>query len=233
MKTCKMFAAAFGAAALVATPIGSQLSAEEQRSVAAHEHGTTNIQIALENGMVSMALQAPGADIVGFEHPAESAGDQAAVKRALDDLSRPLELFVPPAKAECRTRSVSVLQTGEDAHEDHEAHEEHAHEDHADDHDAHEEHEAHDDHGSHEHGEAHEEHAGHDDHDGHEEEHLEFRAEYTLACADMDAFEGLDLTFFERFDGAAKIHFEILTEKGAGSFTAIRGKPYLALETGS
>ena len=56
-----------------------------------HGHGTVNI--AVEGTDLWIELEAPGADIVGFEHEASSEEDKAAVARAEKQLSDPLTLF--------------------------------------------------------------------------------------------------------------------------------------------
>lgn len=87
----------------------------------AHVHGSGTLTIAVEDGRISMALEAPGADIVGFEHAAASADDRAAVDDAISDLARPLGLFVLPGAAGCSVIAANVELTGE-AGDDHSEH---------------------------------------------------------------------------------------------------------------
>jgi hypothetical protein len=68
-------------AALVALGLPLTTSAET-RQINAHQHGTTEIEMSIDAGTVAMALHAPGADIVGFEHSPESEADKAAVAAA-------------------------------------------------------------------------------------------------------------------------------------------------------
>jgi hypothetical protein len=75
-----------------------------------------------------MALEVPGADIVGFEYEATTAEDQAKVQAAEEKLAQPLALFVLPRNAGCKVTSAKVViaresETDHDAHE----HEENAH----------------------------------------------------------------------------------------------------------
>jgi hypothetical protein len=75
-----------------------------------------------------MALEVPGADIVGFEYEATTAEDQAKVQAAEEKLAQPLALFVLPRNAGCKVSSAKVViaresETDHDAHE----HEEDAH----------------------------------------------------------------------------------------------------------
>jgi hypothetical protein len=98
--------------------------AEERREVDAHVHGEGTLDIAIDGGAVYLILEAPGADIVGFEHLAETPEDRATIEAAIADLARPLDLFVLPAAAGCTVTAADVSLAGEAAAaEDHD----HAH----------------------------------------------------------------------------------------------------------
>ncbi|MEM8753487.1 MAG: DUF2796 domain-containing protein [Pseudomonadota bacterium] len=207
-------------ASVVVLAAAAAAQASDQRSLGAHEHGSGALDIAFEGGSVAMAFEAPGADIVGFEHEAKSAEDRAAIDAAIATLAKPLDLFTPPEAAGCVVTAANVSLVAEgDEHGDH-GHEDHA----ADDHD----------HG-HGHDHDHDETASDDDHDhghDHAEEaggHTEFQAEYTLACADPDAFDALDFAYFERFPNAEELDVQIVTEDGAKAFEVERDAPRLDL----
>jgi hypothetical protein len=115
-----------GALAMLAT---CGVGAEERRELGAHEHGHSSLNIAIEGTSVAMELIAPGADIVGFEHEAESAQDKAALEAAEGKLADPLSLFAMPADAECTVQTATVEIEGEEHHHeeaDHDEGEEHA-----------------------------------------------------------------------------------------------------------
>jgi hypothetical protein len=82
--------------------------AAAHRQLGAHEHGRGTLNIAIEGSKVTMELEAPGMDIVGFEHVAKSKGDEAAVEKARGRLMEPLALFVLPAAAGCRVIEAKV-----------------------------------------------------------------------------------------------------------------------------
>ena len=71
----------------------SPLLADGKRELDAHEHGVGVLNIAMEGSDIAMEFHAPGADIVGFEHPAETAQDHAAIDQAIALLSQPFDLF--------------------------------------------------------------------------------------------------------------------------------------------
>ena len=212
--------------------------AEDSRGLGAHEHGAGAFNIAIEGSSVLMELEAPGADIVGFEHKAESAEDRAAIDAAVARLAKPLELFVLSDAAGCAVTSASVELVAEGGdhgdHEEHghgehehehekEAHDEHKHDDHAHEDHGDEKHDDHD-HGDHAHGE-------HHDNDGHGEEagHTEFHAEYALTCADPNSIKAIDFAYFTVFPGARELDVQLVSEQGAKGFEVEREDPRLDL----
>ena len=221
---------------LIALLAAAPAFAEETRHLDAHEHGVSALNIAFHGRAVAMELHAPGADIVGFEHPAESDEDRAAVLAATAKLEAPLDLFIFPASAECAVSQTEVTLLGDDLHDDH--HDDHAHDDHdhdAHDHDehAHDEHahdEHHDDHAHDEHHDDHADDAQHEDHhdehdhDDHTEgsNHTEFHARYVMSCAHPEALTELSFGYFTQFDNAREIDVQIATKAGASAFEVTR-----------
>ena len=91
---------------------------EEHRELGAHEHGRGTLNIAVEGNKVTMELEVPGADIVGFEHMAKTAPEKAAVEKAKMQLAAPLTLFSLPAAAACRVTEAKVdVEIGEHDHD--------------------------------------------------------------------------------------------------------------------
>ncbi len=228
MSTRSLFIAAGAVAAIT-----NVASAEEpSRELGAHEHGHGTFNIAVEGHHVFIELEAPGADIVGFEHPAETDEDRALIEDAIAVLARPLDLFVLPEAAGCQVVDARATLVGEDDHDD-DHHEDHADEhddDHADEHaedhddDYHDEHadEHHDDHGD--------DHA--DEHAEHEESHTEFRAAYELACAEVEVITSIDFAYFDAFPNAVELDVQMLSAAGSFGYEVERDNPVLDL-TGS
>ena len=96
------------------------IAAEEQRELGAHEHGHGKLNIAIEGNRVSMELEVPGADIVGFEHEASTPEQKATVEKAKVTLSDALGVFKLPAAAGCKLVEAKVAVQAGDEHE-HEA----------------------------------------------------------------------------------------------------------------
>lgn len=173
--------------------------AEQARELGAHEHGHSALNIAVEGTQVAMELEAPGADITGFEYRAETVDDRAKLDAAIAALSDPLALFVLPSAAGCTVVEVDADLMGDhhEEHEDHSANE--------DDHD-------HDSHGEDE-----------------GAEHTEFHAEYLLNCTDPSAITSMDFAFFETFPNAEEVEVQLISDKGAHGFDVERDAPVLNL----
>lgn len=186
--------------------------AEEQRGMGAHEHGVSQLELAIEDGTLTLALRAPGADIVGFEHAARSDEDKAAVDAALSLLRQPEAVFALPEAAGCTLveADAGLEGEGDHGHEDEHGHDDHDHDDHGHDEHDHEAH-GHEDH-DHEHG-AHEEHAHEEGHGG----HSEFHAMYVFTCADTAALTEIALPFFQSFPNAQEVTAQYVTDSGVGA----------------
>ncbi len=194
--------------------------AQEVRSAAAHQHGTIEVEIAVDGNEIAMALYAPGADIVGFEHPPTSDADKQAVAGARETLMNPSALLGLPDAAGCTVEHASVSASSETAEHGHAQDEHHEHE--------------HEEHGEHDHDKDHEAAHSHD-HEGqdHGETHLEFVAEYHFDCANIGAANALALGIFEVFPSAEKLSFTILGEGGASAATVKRGQTSLMIDFGN
>jgi hypothetical protein len=84
----------------------------QHRELGPHQHGHGTLNIAIEGGRVSMELDVPGADIVGFEHAATTKAQRAAVEKAKAQLAVPLSLFVLPKSAGCSLKQANVKIEG-------------------------------------------------------------------------------------------------------------------------
>ena len=106
----------------IVTCIAFSAAAEEHRQLGAHVHGHGRLNIAIEDKTVSIELEAPGADIVGFEHEAATRAQSAAIEKAKATLASGLSLFTPAAAAGCTQNASKVSIEAEHEHE----HEHHA-----------------------------------------------------------------------------------------------------------
>jgi hypothetical protein len=103
-------------AVLLAAGVGIAVPAwtaqAQHRELGPHRHGHGTLNIAIEGGRVSMELDVPGADIVGFEHAATTKARQAAIDKAKAELAAPLSLFVLTKGAGCSVKEANVKIEG-------------------------------------------------------------------------------------------------------------------------
>ena len=194
--------AAFAALTFAAAAPTLVRAADEHRELGPHVHGHGNLNIAVENKRVSMELEVPGMDIVGFEHDATTDDQKAAMEKAKAQLAQPLAVFKLPAAAGCTVADAKVeLQA------------EHHHDGDADD----------------DHDNDHDKVAGADrDHDEHEG-HKEFHVTYALDCAKPASITAIDFDYFKMFAGAHDLTVNVVTAKAQNSYEVSRDAPSLDL----
>ncbi|MBU2332510.1 MAG: DUF2796 domain-containing protein [Gammaproteobacteria bacterium] len=161
---------------------------EGATSLGAHEHGAARLNAALDGNQLELELISPAMNLLGFEHAAASAADEAKIASVRSQLEQPLALFGLPATAGC---SVSEQQfAGEllgSAHAGYQRGDDHEHKQ-EDKHD-------------------------HDDHEA--GGHSDIEAHYQLDCSNPEALRALDLTrLFESFPGTEKIQVQLIGPSG-------------------
>lgn len=109
---------------IVTGALGMQAAqAEEHRQLGAHVHGHGALNIAVDGTGVSMFLDVPGMDVLGFEHAPASDAERAAKNEAEAKLAKPLELFGLPAAAGCKVSTAKVeIEGGNGPEHDHDGH---------------------------------------------------------------------------------------------------------------
>lgn len=229
-----VLSAAVGTALICAAPLHAE---EEHRQLGAHIHGHGTLNIAIEGGKVAMELVAPGMDIVGFEHAANTDKQKALVKKAIDTLEKDaLTLFAVSEAAKCSVVKAKAELEGAEEHGESEEHKDHDHEKEAkkDDHDHDHDKEAKKD----DHDHDHEKEAKKDDHDhDHEKkaehdgeaEHREFHVAYELTCAAPAELKTLDLHFFKQFPNSKELMVTVVDATGAKKLEATPANPQIQL----
>ena len=181
---------------LVTCSLGASAAAQST-----HVHGQGQVGMAIDQNLISMTLESPGADIVGFEHEARTAEEKTAVTEALKQLSDPMFVIQLPANASCKVVQASSEVTSENGDEGHADHEEH------------------------------EEHADHDDHEKHENEaHGSFIAEYQLECATIAAIDSIKFVYFDHFRNAQSLIVVLIDKNGQYRHEISRDNPILYLK---
>lgn len=67
----------------------------------AHNHGVGQLGIVVEGDQLTLLLELPQHDVVGFERAPRNAREQLTVQAALEKLKTPARLFTPTAAAQC------------------------------------------------------------------------------------------------------------------------------------
>jgi uncharacterized protein DUF2796 len=196
MQTWATFTVGFALAA------ASAAGHAQQRQAGAHEHGRGTVNIALEGTRLSMELEAPGADIVGFEHKAKTQKQKAAIEKAEAQLEAADALFQLPAAAGCVLEASRVgIESGDHDHE------------HGANNDGDKAHGAK--------GDAKGEHA--------DDAHSSFRAEYAFECKAPASLTSIAFGYFKVFAGAQKLDVTVITPKQQSRFEVTRAKPRIDL----
>jgi hypothetical protein len=104
---------------------------EEHGSLGAHEHGVASLNVALDGQTLEIQLESPAMNLVGFEHEAKSAADQARVAAARQHLEQPQALFALPIEAKCAVQESQLDSPLFEAaeHTEHQHGDEHSHSD--------------------------------------------------------------------------------------------------------
>ncbi|MWV16281.1 DUF2796 domain-containing protein [Pseudomonas sp. L-22-4S-12] len=106
---------------------------EEHGSLDKHEHGVASLNVVLDGNTLEIQLESPAMNLLGFEHAASSAADQAKVAAARRQLEQPQALFALPIEAKCALKEHELQgalfaadaddeQGGEPGHSDISAH---------------------------------------------------------------------------------------------------------------
>lgn len=193
--------------ALAITFVATHAFAEEKhRELGPHVHGHGTLNIAVEGNRISMELETPGMDIVGFEHAATTSDQRATVKNASNQLRSPLSLFKMPMAAGCKVAQADVKIEQEHEHGEDEPHAEAPAS-----------------------GTAQAEHEAADhNHEGHEG-HSAFHVAYALDCASPASLTSIRFDYFKAFKGANALTVNIVTPKGQSTYEVGRAKPVLDL----
>ncbi|WP_068715248.1 zinc uptake protein ZrgA [Vibrio tritonius] len=213
-----MFTKSLIAITLSSTLAATAFAQEEFRQHEAHVHGHVEMNIAQDGHDLLIEIDAPGVDVVGFEHTPQSDNDKATMKKALALLNDPTQLFSLSSSAKCHIEDVLVSNTVEG--HDEEAHEHDHHHDDADEHHHDDEHhrddaDEHEHHHADEHEHEHEHHEGDEhEHEGeHHHEHGAFNIQYQFHCDEIDQLTQLESHWFTHFHNTKELDVNLLTDK--------------------
>jgi hypothetical protein len=102
-------------AGLVLVLVLAPVQAQTLRQQGAHVHGTTNVDVGLDGTVLQVTLDAPGINMLGFEHPPHDAQQGRQVADVLAAMRDPAPWLIPAAAAACVLTHSSVQARGLDA----------------------------------------------------------------------------------------------------------------------
>jgi len=74
----------------------------------AHAHGAARMDLAVEGDRLTIAMEMPLDNMVGFEHLPRTAREKAALAESMRTLGNAAELFIPTPEAGCKPVSAQV-----------------------------------------------------------------------------------------------------------------------------
>lgn len=74
----------------------------------AHVHGVGKLDVALEGNTLTLHLDTPLINVVGFEHPANSSKDKDTVRAAAKTLREAGRMFATDAAAQCKPAEIQL-----------------------------------------------------------------------------------------------------------------------------
>lgn len=178
---CRPFAV-IAMSILTAIGLSSSLAANEPHRDA-HQHGVIKLNVVVDRDRLELELEAPGADIVGFEHAPATASDRKKISNAVARLKDGAGLFSLPVAARCTLQSSKVEAPEQEKHDVGHSHE-------------------HKNRGT-----------GHRDGKVAAETHSEFHAHYRFTCDNPIKLTHMDVRIFDRFPAAREIEVQAVTPR--------------------
>ena len=168
------------------------------RQADSHVHGAANLAIVLDGTALTIELETPLFNLLGFEHAAETEIEAATIEAAETTLTQPALLFAINEAAGCTPSTETIdVHLIKSAHDDEHTHDEH--EEHDDEH----AYEAEDDH--------HDEHEGDEEHEEHPN-HKDALLQYDYECAEPEALTDIDVTLLNEFTNMTDLDVVYLAE---------------------
>jgi hypothetical protein len=168
---------------------------------AAHVHGVAHLDVALEGTTLSLQLESPLDNLLGFEHAPTNKAEAEKAKRMAAKLRAADRLFALTPAAGCKPEKVTLESSALTAELLGEPEDEHEHE------------HAHEAHG----------HAGEHEHAG-EEGHADLEAFWQFRCARPADLQSVEIRLFRDFSGLHTLEVQAVTPKGQRGMTLTSDK---------
>ncbi|MCZ7566419.1 MAG: DUF2796 domain-containing protein [Burkholderiales bacterium] len=165
-----------------------------------HEHGAATLEVAVDGGTITIALESPLDTLVGFEHAPREEKQRAALRKMEASLRAGDRMFRPTAAAGCTAGEAKVEHpyAGGAAARTAHAHGADGHKN-----------------GKHGHGK--------------DEQHAGAHATWTFVCTSPQALRELEVLVFDAFPGVKRIRAQTATPRGQAAVTLTPSRRRLAL----
>lgn len=171
---------------IILTALAALLAANPATAHGPHEHGAARLDVTVEGSTVSIDLESPLANALPFEHAPSTPAQREAVQNMAAALHRADNIFILPAAAQCRLKSVTLqsealpaeLLGASTAQQP-----------------------------------AKQEHAAHDTR-ATEAEHADMDASFVFECAKPDALNGMDVGLFSAWPALHELRVQIISPTG-------------------
>ena len=202
-------------------------SQEKTMQHSSHEHGAANLNIVQENKLLTIQLESPAMNLVGFEHLPSTQAHFEIIEDVQSKLNNANALFTFNKKAKCtfiESEIESELFHSDEHHEEDEHHEDEDdhHEEgehHEDEDDHHEEGEYHED-DHHEDGEHHEDEDDHHEegehHEAENETHNDIDVVWQFKCKSPKRLKELEVNLIQFFPSFDDIDAQFILQKSQG-----------------
>jgi Protein of unknown function (DUF2796) len=97
-----------GALALVLSLSGTSSANEEFDQHGAHEHGHLTLNVVVQDSLLSIELESPAANVLGYEHAPRTADEKAQWDRQLQWLRSGRDAVGVPVAAGCQLSKVDI-----------------------------------------------------------------------------------------------------------------------------
>ncbi len=182
------------AALLVAQGTAVNAVAEEFEQHGAHEHGHAELMVAQSGKSLTVALESPAMNLVGFEHKARTPEHKAAVQTMLTQLRQGYAMVALDKDALCLLDTVDIRQgllAGDKGHDEHKDHDDDEHKDH----DGHE----------------------HDEHESAGETHSDIDVTWQFTCMQPAQLKAVKLGLFKAFPLLDELDVQWTSPAGQGA----------------
>ena len=93
---------------IILTAFAALLAASPVTAHGPHEHGAARLDVTVEGSTVSIDLESPLANALPFEHAPSTPAQREAVQNMAAALHRADKIFILPAAAQCRLKTVTL-----------------------------------------------------------------------------------------------------------------------------